>query len=63
MTFKHYMALRACKEVLEEKKKKKKAKKKRSSKYYVLGDIGYGYSGMYDRVADAGGGDGGGGGE
>jgi len=55
MTFKHYMALKNAQKVLEEKKKRKKAKKKRSSKYYGWGYIGYGYPGMYDGVADAGG--------
>lgn len=59
MTFKHYMALKKAREVLEE--KKKKAKNKRSSKYPGWGYTGYGYLGIHDSVTDAGGsGDGGG---
>jgi len=62
MTFKHYMALKECRNILEEKKKrKKKAKKKRSSKYYGWGYFGYGYPGIYNGIADVAAGDGGGG--
>lgn len=58
MTFKQHWSSK----ILEEKKKKKKRKsKKKSSKYYGWSYIGYGYPGIYDSVAAAGGADSGGG--